>query len=56
MARAYRISSIGPSLPRRWRYGATRIAASCGDGFEVYIGPVYSIADAIRSASATMGS
>jgi hypothetical protein len=55
MERVYRLSKIGTRLPRRYRYGPAASPDRCQPGFEVFKGPVYSIANSIGPALGSLG-
>jgi hypothetical protein len=50
MPRVYRLSKIGEKLPLRYSYREVRNADDCRPGFEVYKGPIYSIANSVGPA------
>jgi hypothetical protein len=52
--RVYRLSQIGPRLPRHHRYGPVRTADDRIPGFEVFKGPIYSIAATIGYAEGSI--
>jgi hypothetical protein len=55
MRRVYRLSKIGPKLPRNHSYCRAETAAACQPGFEVFIGPIYSIANTVGPALGSLG-
>ena len=55
MTYVYRLSRIGAKLPRCYSYGPATTVAACQPGFEVYMGPIYSIANTIGPALGSLG-
>jgi hypothetical protein len=55
MTRVYRLSTVGAKLPKHHRYGPARTAQECEPGFEVFKGPIYSIANTIGPALGSLG-
>ncbi len=55
MPRFYRLSKIGARLPKRHNYGPATTAEDCQPGFEVFKGPISSIANTIGPALGTLG-
>jgi hypothetical protein len=54
LARCYRLSKIGAKLPLRHNY-AQSVAGEGADGFEVFKGPIYSLANSIGPAVGSPG-
>src|SRR5712692_8828593 len=55
MTGVYRLSKIGAKLPRHHSYGSATSRNHCDPGFEVYKGPIYSIANTIGPARGSLG-